>query len=75
MTLRDRFLNAIVAPMEGDDIGVCHVCGLKVAVSIADHSVMHALPTCTRFDELDALAFIMELRRARDDASRRGGTK
>jgi hypothetical protein len=44
--------------------GPCAFCGKPVIMRTADLSVQHARPTCTKFDELDALSFVIAHRRA-----------
>jgi hypothetical protein len=47
----------------GEDLGNCPFCGLKIAASVDDPSILHALPTCEKFDKLDALTYITEVRK------------
>jgi hypothetical protein len=57
------------------DLGPCPFCGLHIAAD-PDHGIVsHALPTCARFDRLDATAFIVAVRRRRESGSRAEQTR
>lgn len=51
------------AAVTGEDAGPCPWCGSKVKTDPENCIVYHALPTCDRFDKLDALSFISAMRR------------
>jgi hypothetical protein len=53
----------------GEDLGECPFCGLGIAASVDGltvPSILHMLPTCEKFDKLDALEFITEVRKHRE---------
>ena len=50
----------------GTDLGACPFCGGNISAAIDEGGMMHALPTCVRFDELGVLEFIVAVREARE---------
>lgn len=56
-------------PLQGEDLGPCPFCGLNIAYGLspidgAPDSLLHELPTCAKFDELEIDKFATELRKS-----------
>lgn len=47
--------------MKGEDVGPCPYCGLELAVSTDPPAVMHAVPMCKEFEEVDPLTFVKQV--------------
>ncbi len=50
------------------DLGPCPFCGLVIKADPDHFIVSHELPTCGKFDQMDALTFITAVRRRREAA-------
>jgi hypothetical protein len=49
--------------LQGVDLGKCPFCGKGIAASYDDRgAVMHELPTCERFDDLEPVEFLRAVR-------------
>lgn len=55
-----QFVNA---DQVGEDLGACPWCGRRIAADPSVGSVAHALPTCSTFDQLNALEFVTAVRK------------
>jgi hypothetical protein len=47
-----------------EDLGLC-TCGKRIYADLAQCAVMHELPYCQKFQELEALQFLAYVRRSR----------
>jgi hypothetical protein len=64
--MRREFMTDIGRTVAGTDLGACPFCGADISAAIEDGGVLHMLPTCDRFDRLDALEFIVAVREERE---------
>lgn len=52
------------SPLEAEDLGLCP-CGQKIAADREAGAVIHGMPPCKAYLELDPIAFMRYVRRAR----------
>jgi len=55
--------------LQGEDLGPCPFCGLNIAYGLSPidgspDSLLHELPTCAKFDEIEIDEFATELRKS-----------
>jgi len=56
--------NMVTKTLKPEDLGLC-VCGRRIYASTQPPAVMHELPCCEKFLELEALEFLTYVRRSR----------